>query len=173
MKTLFKTIVLLLLSLLFVHCKPEPKNPYIDLSPDITMGFGDSVFLDVNSDGINDICVTVLDSQYKVPSFVPILSNGYVDCGCIDGLVSSKKFYPTLYNHLIGDNVDWDKSTVLLRYLVDHDVYVACKFAEKEGNYFAWIKINYYRELEKPLTIDSYYFNNNPNESIRAGIISN
>ncbi|MDD3281378.1 MAG: hypothetical protein PHC83_07385 [Bacteroidales bacterium] len=32
MKTLFKTIVLLLLSLLFVHCKPEPiePNPEID-----------------------------------------------------------------------------------------------------------------------------------------------
>jgi len=51
-------------------------------------------------------------------------------------------------------------------------VYVACKFIKDNGNYFAWIKIKYYRDDEKPLTIDSYYFNNTPNESIRAGIIS-
>ncbi|MBP7102616.1 MAG: hypothetical protein KBA86_05145 [Bacteroidales bacterium] len=119
MKTLFKTIALLLLSLLFIHCKPEPIEPepkdyYVDLIPDINMGFADTFLLDVNSDSIKDICVTVLDSQYKVPSFVPILSNVYVDCGCIDGMVSNKKYYPTLYNHLIGENVGWDKETELL-----------------------------------------------------------
>ena len=71
MKTLFKTIVLLLLSLLFIHCKPEPIEPihYIDYNPDICLDFDDTAglkktYIDLFEDNTTWTCVAVCPLGY-------------------------------------------------------------------------------------------------------------
>ncbi|MDD4209715.1 MAG: hypothetical protein PHI52_05180 [Bacteroidales bacterium] len=155
MKTLFKTIVIILLSLLFMHCKPEPIEPepkkaihYVDYNPDICFDFDDTAglkekYIDLFEDNINDIFAGPYYDFLRCPQMTCLQDSIFIYYGDR----RSAHLDPILENVEIGNYIDyriWKQYTngELNMIPSNTDVFVALKFIKKDGTHFGWMRIN-------------------------------
>jgi hypothetical protein len=174
MKTLLKTIVLLLLSLLFIHCKPEPIEPihYIDYNPDICLDFDDTAglkktYIDLFEDNINDIFVR----DYHGPSaqMTCLNNNSYICCG----QRLNSQLEPILANVGIGNQIndrDWTKvlDGNISAMPTNTDFFIALKFIKKDGVHYGWMRVRHdWRFAE--FIIKDYAIHNTAEATILTG----
>ena len=184
MKTLLKTIVLLLLSLLFMHCKPEPIEPepkkaihYVDYNPDITVTYDpinlEGISLDLYEDNVNDLIVYAYWPYFWGPSAGARIQSINDSLFFYHGVRWSITVDPVLQGSLIGDNIpNWRQDSggelTLIDYQTYPEVFIALKWHKKDGIHYGWLRFGWDYNL-KQLSIKDYAIHNTAEASILTG----
>lgn len=155
-------------SLLVISCKkdkvPEPiGNPddasqvYFDYKPDIVLNPGDSILIDIDNNGVNDVKFSSDGNIYQINDSVLISVGKFIGSG-------SGNLDTIAYNEIINMT---SQTWYLGMALVYQDLnYIGVSKDNGISSTFGWIKV----KIEfSTITIDSYFFSKQPDKTIRAG----
>jgi hypothetical protein len=171
-------LMLIIFCSMSISCEKEPNNNEAmfiieDYQPDLIIAKDDTVFIDINEDGIDDLKIF----QHKYSSGEnPIFES--IDTFCH---LSLGKKYGTHINSWIfksdsiNNNLTWEQYIPWIITEMDSlntKVYLGIRLKDKDGNfYFGWLlpKIEDVDFHSYKVYIDKYVFNKLKNQIIMAG----
>jgi len=166
-----KILILQLLFLTLISCDKNDfskeileindfEQYYKDFSPDIQLTVNDSLLIDIDKNGTQDVIFKKTNSGSwvdRINDSINISIGKFIGSG--SGNVDS-----IAYNEIIDNTQEWYFGFNLFTQTIN---YIGVKKTVDNQSLFGWIKININDSI---LHIDSHYFRKEPDVLVRAGI---